>query len=47
MMCGNAPYNFEQAELEAVRPLLTHAEIGKDEESSIPIVIFRILEVIE
>jgi len=46
-VCGNAPYNFEKAELEAVRPLLTHAEIRKDEEASVPILIFRILEVIE
>jgi len=46
-MCGNAPYNFEQAELEAVRPLLTHAEIRKDEEARVPILIFRILEVIK
>lgn len=42
-----SPYYLEQTELEAVRPLLTHTEIRKDEEARITIVILGIFEVIE
>jgi hypothetical protein len=38
---------FEQTELETVGPLLTHAEIRKDEEASVSVVVLRILEVIK
>jgi hypothetical protein len=37
--CGNAPHYFEKTELETIRPLLAHAEIRKDEEASVSVVI--------
>jgi hypothetical protein len=39
MKCGNAPHYFEKAELETIRPLLAHAEIRKDEEASVSVVV--------
>jgi len=37
--CVNAPHYFEKTELETIRPLLAHAEIRKDEEASVSVVV--------
>ena len=37
--CGNSPYYFEKTELETIRPFLAHAEIRKDEEARVSVVV--------
>jgi hypothetical protein len=46
-MIKHAPYNFKKGKLETIGPLLTNAQIGKNEKPSVSVVILRVLEVIQ